>query len=308
MAYRGRFAPTPSGPLHFGSVVAAAGSRADALAHGGHWHLRIDDLDPPRVRPGAEDAILRTLERLGMTWDGPLIRQSERGSRYAEVLACLGGRARVYGCSCSRREVEAAGLHGADGARYCGACRQAPRDPSRPLAVRIDTRGATAELVDLLQGPVRQDLNAEVGDFVLRRADGVFAYHLACVVDDVDSAFDHVVRGADLLASTPRQRWLQHLLGWPSPAWLHLPVATGAAGEKLSKQTLASPVDETRPVAALRAAFCFLDHVPPADAGSVAELWEWVTGAWDRTRLPRTASRPAPGSAWGSGLPDATPS
>lgn len=295
MAYRGRFAPTPSGPLHFGSVVAAAGSRADALAHGGQWHLRLDDLDPPRVRPGSQDAILRTLERLGMHWDGPVIRQSERTARYAEVLACLGNASRLYGCSCSRREVEAAGLHGVDGVRYPGTCRAAPRDPSRPLALRIDTRGIVAEVFDLLQGPLRQDLDAEAGDFVLRRADGVFAYHLACVVDDADAGFDHVVRGADLLASTPRQRWLLQLLGWPAPAWLHLPVATGAGGEKLSKQTLAAPVDAAHPVETLRAAFVFLGHSPPADADSVEALWEWVRTAWDRAKLPRARSRPAPG-------------
>ena len=293
MTYRGRFAPTPSGPLHFGSVVAAAGSRADALAHGGQWHLRIDDLDPPRVAPGAQDAIQRTLEALDMRWDGPVVRQSTRSARYDAVLATLRAAAHVYACSCSRREVEDAGLRGLDGPRYPGTCRAAPRDPARPLALRIDTRGAVEEVHDLLQGTVRQDLEAELGDFVLRRADGVFAYHLACVVDDADAGFDHVVRGADLLASTPRQAWLLRLLRWPWPVWLHLPVATGPGGEKLSKQTLATAVDASRPVEILRAAFTFLGHPPPADAGTPAEIWWWVARAWDRNRLPRAASLPA---------------
>lgn len=255
----------------------------------------MDDLDPPRVRAGSEDAILRTLETLGMKWDGPLIRQSARADRYADVLALLGDRVRLYGCSCSRRQVEGAGLPGADGARYPGTCRTAPRNPSSRLALRIDTRGAVAEVLDLLQGPVRQDLETEVGDFVLRRADGVYSYHLACVVDDADAGFNHVVRGSDLLASTPRQRWLLHLLGRPVPSWLHLPVATGASGEKLSKQTQAAAVDSARPVETLRAAFGFLGHDPPLDAGSVEEIWGWVAFAWDRSRLPAARTCPAPG-------------
>jgi glutamyl-Q tRNA(Asp) synthetase len=293
VGYRGRFAPTPSGPLHFGSVVAAAGSRADALAHGGQWHLRIDDLDPPRVAPGAADAILRTLEALGMDWHGPVVWQSTRSARYAEALDALGRVAHLYGCSCSRREVEAAGLRGMDGPRYPGTCRDAPHSPGRPLAIRIDTRGATAAVDDLLQGHVAQNLEAEVGDFVLRRADGVHAYHLACVVDDADAGFDHVVRGADLLASTPRQAWLLGLLGLPAPAWLHLPVAAGPGGEKLSKQTLAAPVDVARPGTTLRAALAFLGHRPPDGLGRPAEIWEWVISRWDRRRLPRALSLPA---------------
>lgn len=293
MGYRGRFAPTPSGPLHFGSVVAAAGSRADALAHGGEWHLRMDDLDPPRVAPGAADAILRTLEVLGMTWDGPVVWQSARTARYAEALDALAGAAHVYGCSCSRREVEAAGLQGADGPRYPGTCRDGPRAPARPLALRIDTHGAVAVVDDLLQGRVVQDLEAEVGDFVLRRADGVHAYHLACIVDDADARFDHVVRGADLLPSTPRQAWLLGLLGLPLPAWLHLPVAAGPGGEKLSKQTLAAPVDASRPGATLASALAFLGHRPPEGLDRPEEIWDWVIARWDRTRLPRARSLPA---------------
>ncbi len=293
MGYRGRFAPTPSGPLHFGSLVAAAGSRADALAHGGQWHVRMDDLDPPRVVPGAADAILHTLEALGMAWHGPVVRQSARTGRYAEALEAIGRVAHLYDCSCSRRDVEAAGLRGLDGPRYPGTCRGGPHEPGRPLAVRIDTRGAVAVVDDLLQGRVRQDLDAELGDFVLRRADGVHAYHLACVVDDADAGFDHVVRGADLLVSTPRQAWLLRLLGLPAPAWLHLPVAAGPGGEKLSKQTLAPPVDTNRPGATLRAALAFLGHRPPEGLDEPAEIWDWAVTHWSRERLPRARSLPA---------------
>lgn len=293
MGYRGRFAPTPSGPLHFGSVVAAAGSRADARAHGGQWHLRVDDLDAPRVVPGATDSILRTLEALGMHWDGPVVLQSSRRERHAEALERLRGRARLYGCSCSRREVEAAGLRGLDGPRYPGTCRDGPRHPGRALAVRIDTTGARSSIHDLLQGPVTQDLEREVGDFVVWRSDGVASYQLACVTDDAGAGFDHVVRGADLLIHTPRQAWLMDLLGLPRPAWLHLPVALDCAGHKLSKQTLASPVDCDRPMETLRAAFGFLGHPPPPEVASLDELWRWIATAWDRARIPRAAALPA---------------
>lgn len=298
VTYRGRFAPTPSGPLHFGSVVAALGSWLDARAHGGEWHLRLDDLDPPRVVEGAAASIVATLERLGLAWDGPVVAQSQRFDAYEEAMERLAARAHLYRCVCSRREIAAAGFTGIEGPRYPGTCRERTDVPPASAAWRIDVRGATVTFDDLLQGSVSQDLEVAIGDFVLRRSDGIHAYHLACVVDDAAAGFTHVVRGADLLDSTPRQIYLQRLLALPTPAYLHLPVAVDADGAKLSKQTLAAPVSSDRPSATLARALTFLGHGPPLDliAAPPATLLGWATGHWDRTRIPRvrTALLPAP--------------
>jgi glutamyl-Q tRNA(Asp) synthetase len=296
MSYRGRFAPTPSGPLHFGSVVAALGSWLDARAHGGAWHLRIDDLDPPRVVEGADRDIVETLERLGLTWDGPIVRQSERTSAYADALSQLARRAHVYRCTCSRREISEAGLPGIEGPRYPGTCRQRTEAYPGPGAWRIDVRNAVVAFDDMLQGSVMQDLDAAVGDFVLRRSDGVHAYHLACVVDDAAAGFTHVVRGADLIDSTPRQIFLQRLLEHPQPAYLHLPVAVDAGGKKLSKQTLAAPVSADPPSRTLIRAATFLGHSPPPHLAEAPpeEILHWAVGHWDRTRIAPVTKALAP--------------
>jgi glutamyl-Q tRNA(Asp) synthetase len=293
--YRGRFAPTPSGPLHFGSIVAAVASFADALANAGEWHLRIDDLDPPRVAPGATDAILACLERLGFTWHGPVVFQSARTEAYADALQALRARAHTYACTCSRKEIAAAGLAGIEGPRYPGTCRARAETSGAPAALRIDARGATVLFRDLLQGTVEQSLERAVGDFVLRRADGVYSYHLACVVDDALDGFTHVVRGADLLDSTARQIWLQQLLGYPQPAYLHVPVATDPCGTKLSKQTCAPAVDSTNPWRTLAPALRFLGHPPPTDLCGARgeEILGWVARNWDRARIPRLRHAPA---------------
>jgi len=292
-AYRGRFAPTPSGPLHFGSIVAAAGSYLDALAHGGEWHVRIDDLDPPRVAPGAADRILRTLGSLGFEWTGPVVRQSERTPAYAEALLDVQARAHVYPCTCTRVEIAAAGLTGIEGPRYPGTCRAGPSHPSRAPALRVEVPDAPLAFTDLLQGPQVQNLAEDTGDFVLRRADGVYAYHLACVVDDTQDGFTHVVRGADLLDSVGRQLHLVRTLGWPEPQYLHLPVAVDAAGQKLSKQTLAPPVADGD-TAVLGQALAFLNHPPPRelDGAPAGEWWAWARAAWRRDRLPAARTRP----------------
>jgi glutamyl-Q tRNA(Asp) synthetase len=286
--YRGRFAPTPSGPLHFGSVVAATGSYADALAHGGTWHLRIDDLDPPRVAVGATTAILRCLEALGFEWAGPVVHQSERGSAYREALEALRRLAPVYPCACSRAEIAAAGLPGIEGPRYPGTCRSGPRHPERPPAWRLAVPVTPVSFRDLRFGQVFGSLADTVGDFVLQRADGVFSYHLACVIDDAEAGFDHVVRGADLLASTPRQRLLQDLLGRPVPHYLHLPVVVDASGQKLSKQSRAPEVDAGPAGQALWMALEFLGQRPPPElAGATPrEIWRWVAGHWQRDIIP----------------------
>lgn len=293
--YRGRFAPTPSGPLHFGSMVAAAGSYLDAKSGGGRWLLRIDDLDPPRVMPGAADAILRCLENFGMQWDEEVVYQSTRGEVYRDSLEQLRGRKLMYPCGCSRKAVEDASMVvGIDGPVYPGTCRDGMPAGHTIRSLRVRTNGIAVEFEDQLQGRVRQQLAAEIGDFVLQRADGAFSYHLACAVDDADAGITHVVRGADLIASTPRQIYLQRLLGLLTPEYLHLPVAVNANSEKLSKQTLAQAVDSGRAAATLARILQFLGHAPPSEAAGedVEALWSWGIENWRRGLLPRrTAAR-----------------
>jgi glutamyl-Q tRNA(Asp) synthetase len=287
--YRGRFAPTPSGPLHFGSMVAAVGSFLDARSRGGAWLVRIDDLDPPRTVPGANDAIQRCLDAFGMHWDGTVVYQSLRNDAYHAALHQLRQSGRTYPCACSRKEISDAGLAGVEGAVYPGTCRQGLAAQREARALRVRTDGAAVEFDDGLQGHVRQALQAEIGDFVVYRADHVFAYHLACAVDDAEQGITDVVRGADLIASTPRQIYLQTLLGLPTPAYLHLPVAVNGAGEKLSKQTRAPAVDQAQRAAVLDRVLHFLGHAPPAGlAGAgIAGLWQWAVTNWQRERLPR---------------------
>lgn len=298
--YRGRFAPSPTGPLHFGSLVAALASYCDARAAGGAWLVRIEDVDQPRSRPGAARAILAALERYGFAWDGAVVRQSERTEVYAAALAQLVARGRAYECACTRRELEDAPV-GVGGERvYPGTCREGipPERSGRSRhAWRLRIGSERIEYRDRLQGVQAQDLAREVGDFVVRRADGLYAYQLAVVVDDADQGITDVVRGADLLASTPRQILLQRCLGYPTPAYLHVPVAIDARGEKLSKQTHAAPLpDDALPT--LLAAWRFLDQPEPAGSAApatVGEFWAWALTAWNAGRLPPVGMLPAPG-------------
>lgn len=289
--YRGRFAPSPTGPLHFGSLVAALGSCLDARAAGGEWWLRIEDVDAPRCSRTAADGILRDLEAFGFAWDGPVIWQSARDTDYARVLARLRELGRVFPCGCTRRELADSQMGmTADGAvLYPGTCRDglpAGRE-ARAWRLRVDRECVAFD--DQVQGRIETDLAREVGDFVLRRADGLFAYQLAVVVDDAEAGITHVVRGADLLASTPRQIFLQQCLGLPTPRYAHLPVVLNAAGEKLSKQTLAGPVDAARPVPQLYSALRFLGQSPPEDLAGCAlgEFWVWAIAHWSLARVPR---------------------
>lgn len=298
--YRGRFAPSPTGPLHFGSLVAAAGSFLEARAHGGEWLVRMEDLDPPRVAPGAADDILRTLRACGMEWDGTLVCQSTRNDAYHAGLHQLRQKGLVYPCACSRREIADSALSGIEGPVYPGTCRGALPPGRSARALRIDTRGATVAFEDALQGAIRHDLERESGDFVLYRADDVYAYQLAVAVDDAEQGITDIVRGADLLASTPRQIYLQELLGLPRPRYVHLPVAVNAAGEKLSKQTHAAPVDAGNAVPVLVSVLDFLGQQPPLELarGTVKELWAWALKNWDLARVPRTGSaRVGPGDS-----------
>jgi len=303
--YRGRFAPSPTGPLHFGSLVAAVASHCDARAAGGQWLLRIEDVDRPRSRPGAEAAILATLEHYGFTWDGGVSRQSERDEYYAAALERLRANGHVYECACSRRELETAAMGPGFERVYPGTCRNGiPADrrdrPARAWRVRVGS--ARIEFDDRLQGSQAQDLAREVGDFVVRRADGLYAYQLAVVVDDALQGITHVVRGADLLASTPRQIHLQGLLGHPPPSYLHVPVAISAAGEKLSKQTGAAALPKD-PLPALAAAWRLLGQRLPDDADAPAcpaDFWSWAIATWDPARLPAATVHPAPSTFAGA--------
>lgn len=288
MTYRGRFAPTPSGPLHFGSIVAALGSYLQARSANGLWSLRIDDIDPPRVAPGASDAILRTLEALGFRWDGAVIFQSTRRAAYHASLHRLRTRGLIYPCSCSRKLIADGARNGVDGPIYPGTCRAGLHGSDPARAWRIVTCGAHTRFADAVQGQQAHDIEADYGDFTLYRADGVYAFHLASAVDDLEYGITEVVRGRDLLESSARQHWLIRALGGQPPRYVHLPVVIGLQGEKLSKQTHAAPVDATIPVDTLRRGLAFLGHAPPRDIGDCDELWQWATSNWDVTRVPHT--------------------
>jgi glutamyl-Q tRNA(Asp) synthetase len=286
--YRGRFAPSPTGRLHFGSIVAAVASHADARHADGRWLVRIEDVDQTRTRPGAEEAILRDLDLLGMRSDEPPRRQSEREPRYAEILARLVDAGLAYRCSCSRRDIVRSGRAGPEGPIYPGTCRRHPPDPGHAAAWRAVSADGTIHFMDRIQGTLQQDVKAEIGDFVIRRVDGFTAYQLAVVVDDHDQGITHVVRGADLLWSTPRQIALQRSLGFMTPSYAHIPLIYGADGKKLSKRDAAHPVDTSRPVSVLTAAWRFLGQAGvPHSLDDSRRFWEWAIPRWDITRIPR---------------------
>lgn len=298
---RGRFAPSPTGPLHFGSLVAALGSFADARHQSGEWVIRIEDLDRAREVPGAADGILRTLEAFGFWWEGPVLYQSQRTRDYAEALAALRARGLTYGCGCSRREIAERGRLGPEGPIYPGTCRPASvttdsapdrTTASAPRAERLMVEPLTLTFTDRIQGKISQRLDELVGDFVLKRADGLHAYQLAVVLDDAEQGIDSVLRGADLLLSTPRQVYLQQLLGLLQPEYAHLPLALDNAGRKISKSQAAAPVDSKDPLPALAQAWRFLGQRPlPETPGSVEDFWQLAVPAWELERVPQTPSQ-----------------
>lgn len=288
--YRGRFAPSPTGPLHFGSLIAALGSFLDARARNGAWFVRIEDLDPPRAVLGAADTILHTLERLALTWDGDVMYQSRRHAAYAEAIARLRADGAIYPCACSRKEIADSALVGVEGPVYPGTCRNGvePGRKARALRARTDTN--VVRFTDLVRGEVSMNLAQEVGDFVVRRADGLYAYQLAVVVDDAAQGITHIVRGADLLGSTARQIHLQRLLGLPTPRYAHLPVVLSDSGEKLSKQTGATALDPKKGGALLCRALQFLGQEPPADLAHETPdvVVEWGRAHWQLRAVPRS--------------------
>jgi glutamyl-Q tRNA(Asp) synthetase len=271
VSYVGRFAPSPTGPLHFGSLVAAVASWLDARAAGGLWLLRIEDVDTTRTVPGAADEILRTLEALGLTWDGEVAWQSRRTELYERALLRLRAAGQTYRCRCTRREIADSALVGLEGAIYPGTCRKLGIPPQAGVAERVLAADRAVSFPDRALGAVSQNVAREIGDFVVKRRDGLHAYQLAVVVDDAEQGITDVVRGADLLWSTPRQILLQRALGYPTPRYRHIPVATNADGEKLSKQTGAAAIDPSRGPELLRQALAFLGQPSPA-SGDVGEI------------------------------------
>ena len=277
--------------------MAALGSLLNARRHGGRWFVRIEDLDTPRNATGAVDSILGDLDRFAMHWDGEVVHQSMRPDAYAEALDRLADGGWTFRCGCSRRDL-------VDGI-YPGTCREGlpPGRPARSVRLRVGT--AAIEFHDGIQGPTSQNLEAEVGDFVVLRADGVVAYHLAVVVDDAEQRVSEVVRGCDLLESTPRQILIQRALGLPTPRYAHLPVAVDAGRRKLSKQTLARPISAEPPGAVLVDALEFLGQRPPRDLARApaVEVIAWGVECWDGARVPRRRAAPAPGPHFQRGRP-----
>ncbi|HEX7971954.1 MAG TPA: tRNA glutamyl-Q(34) synthetase GluQRS [Thiobacillus sp.] len=296
-AYVGRFAPSPTGPLHLGSLVAAVASFLDARAAGGRWLVRMDDLDRPRCEPGAAATILRQLDAYSLQWDGAVLYQSQRDEAYAAALDALRAQGAVFACTCSRSQLAQAPRNAEGETVYPGTCRlHAPPPTAHAWRVRVEE--ANAHFVDRIHGALRQDLANEVGDFVVRRADGLFAYQLAVVVDDAFQGITHVVRGADLLWNTPRQRYLHTLLGLPPPAYAHVPLVINAAGQKLSKQTLAPALPARGRGAVLSGALVALGHPPPAELVNAdpAELLAWASAHWKIENVPMrpTIAKSAP--------------
>jgi glutamyl-Q tRNA(Asp) synthetase len=282
--YRGRFAPSPTGPLHAGSLVAALASWLDARAHRGTWLVRIEDVDKPRCVPGADEEILRQLAACGLLPDEPPTWQSRREPLYQEALDRLVAQGHAYPCACSRKDIALALMaQGRERERhgelvYPGTCRGGLRGKA-PRAWRLRVPEGTVPWTDRRVGVHLQDVAREVGDFVLKRADGLFAYQLAVVVDDAAQGITHVVRGEDLVDNTPRQLLLQRALGHPQPAYLHAPLVMGRNGEKLSKQNGAAPLDLRDPRAALGAAAAVLGFALPAE-GTLADALAQLAGAW----------------------------
>lgn len=292
--YRGRFAPSPTGPLHFGSLIAALGSYLRAKQQGGLWLVRMEDLDPPRELQGAADNILFTLEKFGFEWDESVIYQSARSKAYHGALEQLSKDQRSYRCRCTRKQIaEQARQLGLAANVYPGTCRSAQHGDNHG-AIRLLTLEQKIQFNDLLQGEYVQKIDQEVGDFVLQRADGLFAYQLAVVVDDAFQGITEVVRGSDLLDNTPRQIALQQALGMTTPHYLHLPVVVNEAGQKLSKQTYATALDCNNPVPALWHALALLGQNPDKHLlnEELSSLWLWAHEHWQIDRIPRKLTIP----------------
>lgn len=288
--YIGRFAPSPTGPLHFGSLLAAVASYLEAKSQKGLWLVRMEDLDKPREIKGAADQILRTLEAFGFEWAGEIMYQSQRSDAYAQALESLKTKKLSYPCTCTRKEIaDSANMLGVDGVIYPKTCLNQPIKQNKALAWRLLTDNTTISFTDAIQGNISQNLGEQVGDFIVKRADALYAYQLAVVVDDAAQGVTHIVRGADLLDSTPRQIYLQQVLNLAPIEYAHIPVASNVAGEKLSKQTLALALDLNDASNLIWHALAFLGQLPPTylKNATLQEIWQWATEHWDLTKTPQ---------------------
>jgi len=282
--YVGRFAPSPTGELHFGSLLAAVGSFLQARSNNGKWLVRVEDIDPPREIPGSSRSIISDLVRLGMKPDEPVMFQSVRGKAYSAASRSLLKSGKAFYCTCSRSDLPKSGI-------YPGTCRNGAREDSERKSVRIRVDHDEIRFTDKVMGSVTQQLASEVGDFVINRSDGLPAYQLAVVVDDAFQDITEVVRGADLLDSTPRQIHLQQALQLPTPAYLHLPMATTRSGDKLGKRFKSDPINRAGPVTVIEKALQFLGHNPPPNL-ELEALWTWSIENWNTELIPRRAAIP----------------
>lgn len=282
--YVGRFAPSPTGPLHFGSLVAAAASYLDARANNGSWLVRVENIDPPREAPGAVTAILRALETYGFEWQGPVTYQGSNEGRHRAVIADLIARGLAYPCTCSRSSLADAPA-GESGPVYPGTCRRGC--DAGEHAIRLLTNDLPVSFTDGLQGRFEQRLESAVGDFIIRRRDGLIAYQLAVVVDDFDQGITDVVRGLDLMDSTPRQLHLQRCLDMPQPRYKHTPLVLSADGQKLSKSSGAKPIplDRVEPVLIRALASLWQEPAPELAEASLEDVWKWAIENWDPEKL-----------------------
>ena len=289
-SYIGRFAPSPTGPLHLGSLLTALASYLDARAHEGRWLVRMEDLDPPREQPGAATDILQTLEHYGLYWDGDVWFQSTRHSVYEAAVQQLLERHQAYYCTCSRKDLQLLSANA-----YPGTCRGRFKQPHQPCSIRVQVEDNVIAFDDALQGHCEFNLQAEGGDFIIKRKDGLYAYHLAVVIDDAAQHITHIVRGSDLLDSTPRHLLLQRLLALPTPVYAHLPVLVNELGQKLSKQTFAAPVPKADPVPWLYECLRALGQQPPQELALASrdELLQWAVKHWSLNRVPRQMAQSA---------------
>jgi len=275
----GRFAPSPTGDLHFGSLVSAVGSYLEAKSAGGLWLLRIEDIDPPREVTGSAGRIINDLHRLGLNPDGRVLYQSSRTAAYQDTVDKLLKKGLAYPCACSRKDLPESGI-------YAGTCRNGIPTGKFPRSIRFRVDAGVCTFIDKIQGVVSDSPAGSAGDFVIRRADGLFAYQLAVVVDDHFQGVTQVVRGADLLDSTTRQICLQKALGYVTPDYMHLPIVISADGKKLSKRTLTDPVNRQQPATAVEHALQFLGQNPPSGM-PLNDLWKWALDHWSSDRIPR---------------------
>ncbi len=290
-SYRGRFAPSPTGPLHFGSLIAAMGSYLPAKQQNGEWLIRIDDIDPPREQVGATDAILTTLEQFGFEWDNAVLYQSHRLERYQEAVHHLINERLAYPCSCSRKSILKKTGQAKGEIIYPGFCRHGPIDSSvkaSDYSIRLNCSHTHIRFDDVIQGKQSFDMDKQVGDFILQRRDQHFSYQLASGIDDAEQGITEVVRGADLLSITPSHIQVQSVLQLPSPRYCHLPIATNAAGQKLSKQNLAAAISVRDSAVLLYKALKFLGQLPPIQLleANQEDIWSWAISHWQMERVP----------------------